>query len=242
MFFGWFFGSIFGFEDVIRPLWDHPMRNSDTITVCLIAAIGIGIILVTLAMIMNIVNGIKEKKLARILFDQNGLAGFVFYWSVIGSALYFFLKGRLVLSTVFVAVCYVLPLLCMFLKEPLENLLKKKKQWFPEQKGMFFMETFFEMFEVILSFITNTISFVRVGAFALNHAGMMMVVFIFAEMARGAGSVIVIILGNILVMGLEGLIVGIQVLRLEFYELFSRFFSGTGRPFTPVCVESVKIK
>ena len=86
----------------------------------------------------------------------------------------------------------------------------------------------------MLSFITNTISFVRVGAFALNHAGMMMVVMTFFESMKGASSIFIFVFGNILVIALEGLIVGIQVLRLEFYELFSRFFTGDGKRFEPV--------
>ena len=77
-------------------------------------------------------------------------------------------------------------------------------------------------------------SFVRVGAFALNHAGMMSVVLMFMKSLSGAGSATVAILGNILVMGLEGLIVGIQVLRLGFYEMFSRFYDGDGREFKSI--------
>lgn len=100
----------------------------------------------------------------------------------------------------------------------------------PEKKGMFIVEKFFELFEILLSFITNTMSFIRVGAFALNHVGMMSVVFLLSDMAQG-GSVVVQVLGNLLVIGLEGLIVGIQVLRLEYYEMFSRFFVGDGKEF-----------
>ena len=91
------------------------------------------------------------------------------------------------------------------------------------------------MFEIILSFATNTISYVRLGAFAMAHASMMSVVFIIGNMAGpGVGYAIVMILGNALVMGLEGLIVGIQALRLEFYEMFSRYYTGDGREFVSV--------
>ena len=79
--------------------------------------------------------------------------------------------------------------------------------------------------------MTNTISFVRVGAFALSHAGMMGVVMTLAGVESGNANIIVIVLGNILVAGLEGLVVGIQVLRLEYYEMFSRFYKGTGKQF-----------
>ena len=105
---------------------------------------------------------------------------------------------------------------------------------FPEGFGSFLTQTFFELFEVCLSFITNTMSFLRVGGFILVHAGMMTVVFTLAEMVGGGALPVVIVIGNLFVMALEGLIVGIQVLRLEFYEIFSRFFDATGEPFKPV--------
>lgn len=108
---------------------------------------------------------------------------------------------------------------------------------FPEGFGGFFTQSFFELFEVVLSFITNTMSFLRVGGFILVHAGMMMVVMQLSEMVGGGASPIVIIIGNIFVMGLEGLIVGIQTLRLEFYEIFSRFFDATGEVFEPFVVD-----
>ncbi len=95
------------------------------------------------------------------------------------------------------------------------------------------MEAFFETFEILLSFVTNTVSFLRVGAFALNHAGMMSVVVMFMFKLGTGGSIAITIFGNLLVIGLEGLIVGIQVLRLGFYEMFSRFYSGDGREFKP---------
>ena len=76
-------------------------------------------------------------------------------------------------------------------------------------------------------------SFLRVGAYVLVHSGLMMAVFIIANMFPAA-SFIVLVLGNIFVVGFEGLLVGIQVLRLEFYELFSRCFSGGGKEFVPV--------
>ena len=73
-------------------------------------------------------------------------------------------------------------------------------------------------------------SFLRVGGFILSHAGMMLVVTSLMAMVGDAGW-IVMILGNIFVMGLEGMIVGIQVLRLQFYEMFSRYYTGDGIAF-----------
>ena len=100
-------------------------------------------------------------------------------------------------------------------------------------------EAFFELFEVMLTFIANTMSFLRVGGFVLSHAGMMMVVYTLAEMVAGGTAItlsylLVVVIGNAFVMCLEGMIVGIQVLRLEFYEMFSRYYEGKGKPFISI--------
>ncbi len=97
----------------------------------------------------------------------------------------------------------------------------------------FIVEGIIELFESCLTYITNTMSFLRVGGFILSHAGMMLVVSILAESA-GGGAIVVQIIGNLFVIGVEGFLVGIQVLRLEFYEIFSRFYKGDGKPFSPV--------
>ncbi len=99
---------------------------------------------------------------------------------------------------------------------------------------MFFVQSFFELFEVLLSYLSNTLSFLRIGAFAVSHAAMMEVVLMLAGATNGGSpNWIVVVLGNIFVCAMEGLIVGIQVLRLEYYEIFSRFYAGNGREFQP---------
>ncbi|MCM1054923.1 MAG: hypothetical protein NC394_05290 [Bacteroides sp.] len=99
--------------------------------------------------------------------------------------------------------------------------------------GSFIVEGIIELFESCLTYITNTMSFLRIGGFILSHAGMMLVVSVLAETA-GSGAIVVQILGNLFVIGVEGFLVGIQVLRLEFYEIFSRFYKGDGKPFNPI--------
>ncbi|HAU86714.1 MAG TPA: ATPase [Lachnospiraceae bacterium] len=228
--FGFLYGSIFGFEEVLEAVWRRPM---DDIMTTLIMAICFGIFLILVAMILNIINGIRAKNIEKIFFDASGVAGFVCYGSVVGCvALYFF--GYPVPGTIVLAILVGLPLLCIFLKEPLSNWIEKRKDIFPEgSKAMFFVENLVELFDVVLSYATNTISFVRVGAFALSHAGMMGVVLSLAHVESGSPNILVIILGNLVVMVLEGLVVGIQVLRLEYYEMFSRFYRGTGKAFKP---------
>lgn len=236
--FGFLYGSVFGFEDWIPHLWMAPMENINRF---LIFGVIVGLIFISLSMILNIINGIKSKNIVRILFDKNGLAGVAFYWLVLFFVLYFLSTGKMFISIGFIALCLILPLIAMFLKEPLENLMHERKFW-PENKGGFFVETFFELFETIMSFASNTISFIRLSAFALNHAGLFMAVLMLSKMAKGFGSVVTIIIGNILIIGLEGLIVGIQALRLEYYELFGRFFTGGGRSYHPVKNKNILYK
>ena len=114
-----------------------------------------------------------------------------------------------------------------------------KKDWQPEKWGEYCVQSFFELFEMCLGYVTNTMSFLRVGAYILVHAGMMLVVFTLAEMVGGIiGYPLVVIVGNGLVMALEALLVAIQVLRLDYYEIFSRFYVGDGRAFKPVTARS----
>ncbi|MEY8339412.1 V-type ATPase 116kDa subunit family protein [Lachnospiraceae bacterium 62-35] len=237
--FGFLFGSIFGFEDIIEPLWLRPAQAMTTLpfigklnTVFIVAvALGMGIILVT--MVLNIYNSLKNKNTEKAWFDTNGAAGFVFYGSIV-TVIVLFMKGMALPASFVLAVMFGLPLLIIFFKEPLTALAEKKAEVLPEGKGMFFVQGVFELFEVLLSYFSNTLSFVRVGAFAVSHAAMMEVVLMLAGAESRSGiNWVVVILGNLFVCGMEGLIVGIQVLRLEYYELFSRFYQGTGREFRP---------
>ena len=126
-----------------------------------------------------------------------------------------------------------IPLVIIFLKEPLASLVKKQAGKHSDSRVMFFVQGFFEMFEMLLSYFSNTLSFVRVGAFAVSHAAMMEVVMMLAGAESGSLNWAVVIIGNLFVCAMEGLIVGIQVLRLEYYEIFSRFYKGSGREFKP---------
>lgn len=227
--FGFLYGSIFGFEDVIPALWLSPKQNVMTV---LITAVGFGVFLIIIAMLINIVNGIKAREFGKVFFDTNGVSGLVFYGAAIACVALVF-TGHTLPATIILVICFAIPLLLIFFKEPLTHFIEKKAKIFPEHKGMFFVETIFEMFEVLLSYVTNTISFLRIGAFALSHAAMMGVVMLLAGVESGHPNILILIFGNIFVAAMEGLIVGIQVLRLEYYEMFSRFYKGTGKEFKP---------
>lgn len=242
-FFGVIYGSVFGYEELLNPLYqtlfglEHkPIEVMEDTNFLLIAAVGIGAFLILFTIAINVILGIRQKDYDRAFFSPNGLAGLVFYGSVL-LALVLTMSGINVLNPLFIIVLIVLPLLLIFLREPLVKLCKKRKDIKPaEGVGNFIIQNFFEMFEVVLSYVTNTMSFLRIGGFILSHAGMMSVVMTLAHSFGSIGNPIVVVIGNLFVMGLEGLIVGIQVLRLEFYEVFSRFYNGDGKPFVPCTI------
>ena len=240
MIFGTLYGSVFGYEELLDPMYESlgisflPFKAIHSINNVLYGAIGIGILIIIISVIVNMIMGFKEKNYTRALFSNNGLAGLVFYCSL----LMLLLGGMLGLNVggpVYVVCLIVLPLIVMFLREPLGDLLKGRGFHIHESVGDFIAANFFECFEFLLGYATNTLSFVRVGGFVLSHAGMMSVVLALANMSGGF-SPLVMILGNLFVIALEGLLVGIQVLRLEFYEMFSRYYTGGGKAFKPVTV------
>lgn len=238
-FFGFMYGSLFGFEEVLHAIWLKPMTQMmdvplvGRLNAVFVIAIGFGMFLILVCMVFNIINSIRNKNVEKAWFDSNAVAGLVFYGSIV-LTVGLFVSGKKLPATAVLIIMFAVPVLAMFLKEPLTNLVEKKAQIFPEQKGMFFVQSFFELFEVMLSYLSNTLSFLRIGAFAVSHAAMMEVVLMLAGATEGGSpNWLVVILGNIFVCAMEGLIVGIQVLRLEYYEIFSRFYSGNGREFQP---------
>lgn len=240
--FGVVFGSVFGFEHLLDPMYfslgfkEKPIEvmTSGSIITILLSAVSIGIILVIMAMILNVYSSFKQGNVAHALFSSNGIAGIIFY-----SALVFGMVGQLfmgwnIFTLPYIIGLIVVPFLLIFFEEPLDGLIRKSPDWKPESWGGFILEHIIESIMVLLEYVTNTVSFLRVGAFVLVHAGMMMVVFVLSETAGAVAYWPIVVIGNVFVMVLEALLVSIQVLRLEYYEMFSRFYSGEGRPFEPV--------
>ncbi|MBR0575346.1 V-type ATP synthase subunit I [Proteiniclasticum sp. BAD-10] len=236
--FGLLYGSVFGNEEILTPFYTdilglpgkpiHVMDPGFTMTL-LLAAIAIGSVLIVATIGINIYINFKKQHYAEMVMSHNGIAGLFMYTFVLGGAGLMLGGVFNPFNTLTLILFVAVPLLLMFLKEPIERKLHHEAM-FPNGFGGFFTEAFFELFEIILSYITNTMSYMRVAGFVLSHAGMMLVVSSLMEMA-GSASPVVFVFGNLFVMALEGLIVGIQVLRLEFYEMFSRYYTGSGIPF-----------
>ncbi|WP_303860519.1 V-type ATP synthase subunit I [Alkalibaculum bacchi] len=229
MFFGLMYGSVFGFETIIPALWLKPFENINTL---LLIAIGIGVVTIAVAYIYGIINQYKAKDYYNSLLSKNGLTGFVLYFCLILVALALFTGNRMISIGVLAGII-VIAIAILFMKEPIvDKLSHKRKDQSHKLDSNFFVESFFDVFEILLSILSNTLSFIRVGAFALNHVGLFLAFESLAHMVNsGVGSTLIYILGNIFIIILEGVIVAIQVLRLEYYELFSKYFIGGGEEF-----------
>ena len=240
--FGCVYGSVFGFEELIpgfKIMEETTFAGMGTVSnvlLLLVMSICLGVFMLLLVMVVNILNGVRQRNFEKILFGPNGAAGILFYGGLILAAVATAAFGVNLFVPAYVLPVLILPLVLMLLREPLSRLLSGDPDWKHFSVGEVLGTGFFELFETLLSYLTNTLSFMRVGAYAITHVGLMLVVHMLADLAGGVGGpvgILILVLGNIFVMGFEGLLVGIQVLRLEFYELFGRFYDDGGVPFVP---------
>ena len=237
--FGTVFGSVFGNEEALDGFYENvlhmhkPIAIMQDITLILVTAIGIGVFLLIVAMGLNIAACLKRRQPGQALFGENGLTGMVVYICLVLQILRF-MGGEMfaAIPAAWITWPLVVGFLILYFKEILIGLAERKPDWKPESWGDYLLANLFELIEYVLSYFSNTVSFLRVGAFVLVHAGMMLVVYSMAP-AAGAGRILVLVLGNLLIMGIEGVLTYIQVLRLGFYEMFSRFYQGDGKPFHP---------
>jgi V/A-type H+-transporting ATPase subunit I len=176
------------------------------------------------------------------ILDKFGLIGLLFYWGVLVLLLNRAAIQAQGLMGVSVILFLVVPIVGWSLKEPIEHFLRHGAGESREVGGGLAgatMESCVGAFEAVLSYLANTISFVRLAAYAMSHAALLFAAFMLAAVVRdipfggGLWSLLVIILGNIVAIVLEGIIASVQALRLEYYEFFGKFFTGNGQPFEP---------
>ena len=221
MLFGWLYGSVFGVEHWLHPLWIAPM--SDPIYM-LTVALGWGVAFLTLGSAIAIVNRLFSGDQAGAFFGPGGVLPLILYFALLGGLINL-AQGN---DFPIVATAVIIISLTMLIAY----------QWHSSDApyGERVMITIIETYEIINGYATSSLSFLRVAAFSLNHVALSLAVFTLADTMGTVGHWIVIILGNIFVIVLEGFIVAIQTLRLEYYEGFSRYFYGDGKPFKPLRV------
>jgi V/A-type H+-transporting ATPase subunit I len=227
MLFGLFYGSIFGYEDIIEPLWLSPMH--DPIRV-LTLAVGFGVGFIVFTLLVNARNKFIAGQVGEALFDSTGLAGLAFYLGAVGSVV------SLAGAADFAQPAGVLTGLGL--------VTIAAYKWHESAAGLGerILVTAIETLETGINLFANTLSFMRVAAFSLNHVALALAIFALAGGLGTAGHWLTIVLGNIVIIVLEGGIVAIQALRLMYYEGFSRFFSGDGTEFVPLRLASQPAK
>lgn len=247
--FGAVFGSVFGMEDLLDGVYKSlginflPIKVFENTTKILILAISAGVFLMLLVMLIHTICSFKLKQYADAIFSANGIAGILAYSSMVFLATDFMANDEVkqaisVVNKDIVIVLLIVAVVMLFFYEFVKEKLADKS--YKLKPGSYLLSNIIELFESILSFFSNTVSYLRLGAFVLVHAGMMMVVTTLAGEKVNVTFVIVMILGNALVIALEALLTGIQSLRLEFYEMFSRYYSGQGKPFKPVNINEIE--
>ena len=193
--------------------------------------LAIGFVINSVGLVVNIINQFSLGHPGRAIFSKTGICGAWFFWYAVFLALRiaFFGGSFHVVDGIMIAV----PLILLFFASPLARIVEREEN--PFENGVFaaVIEGIVEILEMLTTCISNSVSFLRVGAFALSHAVLSYIVFTMTNLVGGAGGWAVTIFGNAIIIVLEGLIVCIQVVRLQYYEFFSKFFTETGREFTP---------
>ena len=253
MFMGLLYGSVFSNETLLevptraitgaltgRPVDHilHLMPNADNITKIFYFfgfTIAIGAILNSIGLVINIINQFTLKHYEHAFFSKTGLAGALFFWYAL------FILVRVILGGHFVVLDMaglIVPMFFIFFRPVLWRLICGKRPIFEEGLLSFIIEGIVEIIETVSNYISNTVSFLRVGAFALSHVILSFIVFTMAGKVSNVvlgpvWSLIIMVFGNFVIIFLEGMIVAIQIVRLQYYEFFGKFFTETGVKFAP---------
>ncbi len=222
--FGLLYGEFFGPTGVIPVLWLSPLKEPVTL---IAAALGIGAVFLSGSYVMGIINRWREGGWPVALSAPSGIAGAALFAGMgmvllgLDADITWLLVAGVVLIVAGVAFTYI-----GFLASAGGG-----------AAGI--TQATVEVFDALLRIGTNLISFARLAAFGLTHAALGLVVWqATVAVWRGGGllmaaAAVLFVVGNAVAFGLEALVAGIQALRLEYYELFSRVFTAEGRPFRP---------
>ncbi len=254
MLFGTFFqGSFFGksLADLGFPLTlgFEPIRlegegagAAEHVVRYLILAIVLGMALISLGTILNIINRLRRGDYAEGLLGRFGVAGIIFYWGALALAVKLVVAGAGAVDLWLAILVIGLPLTVLVLHEPIYALLTHRKPLWRDSPLMGFFQGLIEAMETVMVYLANTFSFLRVAAFALSHAALCFTIFVLQRLVNDLPggliwSAIIFVLGTAVIIGLEGLIVTVQIMRLEYYEFFTKFFRGEGVRYEPFRLE-----
>jgi len=222
--FGVLYGEFFGPTGMVPAVWLDPLDRPVTL---LVAAAGVGALMLACAYALGTVNRWREGGWAAALYAPSGVAGTALYLGagLIGAGWY--LRQDVMLGAgALVAVAGLALAAAGFVAGAGGG-------------GAGWTQAVVELFDLVIRIGSNLVSFTRLAAFGLVHAALGLLVWQGTQALWGKGgaasvaAVVVFAAGTALAFGLEALVAAVQALRLEYYELFSRVFVTQGRPFTP---------
>lgn len=246
-FFGFMYGDLFGVGPeeqekvfgmvILDTRWINPLHSPMDF---LSAALYIGIIQIGTGLVMKFINKISEGEIFNAFLEP--LPKLWFYYGSVAVIIIYGLNIKVWISNIQVlALASFIPLTIILLTEIIKHLPHISLKNIPTLLS----EGGFEVFDTLILFLSNTISYSRIFALALVHAGLFLALFAVAEMLIEipfvgiAVYLLVIVLGTIIIMALESLIVFLHSLRLHYYEWFSKFFKATGVKYQPFKAERV---
>ncbi len=238
---GFLFGNIFGNEDILKALW-FSLEHMEPKHVEKMLALGVyfGIWMLSLGVSLNIAQAFRRRDFKEAFFGQWGMTSLMAYWVVVYMLI---TKSQFSWGIIVIIILLLIPII---LRQSVYNMFKKDEYHMhgEEEHGESFIESGFQVYEIVLGYLANTLSYIRVAAFDLSHAGLMMAFYALTEQMGGGDNIFLSLPSNIManafVIVLEGLIVGIQCMRLEYYEFFSKFFAGDGVEYKPLSLREEK--
>ncbi len=251
MVFGALFGSYFGLE-LLPPLWFNyeaavggHAQNALVSDVYGILGITIkfGIVIIFTGLILNWINLVRKRDYLTLALDKNGLLGGLLFALGLYLGFGFVQSGyRSFPSQPWISTVITVSLILLFCRGFLKYYVHRRKGGEALAVSHVIldavMEWLVDILEIFTGYLSNTLSFMRVAGLGIAHASLMISFKQLSDMVGGFGGLTIFILGNILVIVLEGLSAGIQSLRLNYYEFFSRYFTGRGIAYEPVRLSS----
>jgi V/A-type H+-transporting ATPase subunit I len=247
---GVLFGAYFGFE-LLPPLWfdyhgvvaGHAQGGAvNNLLDILSLTVYLGIAVISTGLVLNWINLVAKRDWRTLLFDKAGVLGGAMYGTGVLIAVRFARSGFRELGGSNVPILVIASCaLLMFARFPVEHVAARREGRTPHVgPGMWLMEWIIELLEAFSGYLANTLSFMRVAGLGIAHVMLMVAFYQIARMITPVGwsvpAVLVLVAGNALVIALEGLSAGIQSLRLNYYEFFSKYFTPTGAKYRPIAM------
>ena len=233
IFAGFLFGEFFGLQ-IFPPLWFNPFDN---VLMFLVFSLFVGVIQIMSGLALELVDYALKRNIVDAVLTS--IPKIAFY----AGSIYLVAKYQLNFSAWFSGpILFALVPFLVFVFGKTAVFSVSRFSWHSvniQRERIAFSERLFESGDLVTRLLSNTVSYTRILALLMAHWALVMTTYIIAGLVANESilglieSGVVIVGGNVFVIALEGLIVFIHALRLHFYEWFSKFYQGTGTPFSP---------